>query len=78
MPLGDVLEMLTIVYSSVNFVLYCFMSAKFRRQFTRVLSCRKMGQSHSLDAISAQTTIIKDHEQLMANSVELWNLYGDK
>lgn len=29
-PLGDLFEMLTVLYSSINFVLFCLMSSPFR------------------------------------------------
>ena len=35
-PLGDVFDMLVIVNSSVNFILYCAMSARFRATFWNV------------------------------------------
>ena len=37
-PLGDVWDVLVLINSSVNFILYCSMSAQFRSTFKRVFS----------------------------------------
>ena len=37
-PLGDVWDVLVLVNSSVNFILYCTMSAQFRRTFGHIFS----------------------------------------
>jgi len=37
-PLGDVWDVLVLVNSSANFILYCSMSAQFRSTFKRVFS----------------------------------------
>lgn len=39
-PLGDVWDAAVIVNSAVNFILYCTMSAQFRRTFAEVI-CRR-------------------------------------
>jgi len=39
-PLGDVWDILVLVNSSMNFILYCVMSAQFRSTFRRVFSVR--------------------------------------
>lgn len=40
-PLGDVWDILVLVNSSVNFVLYCTMSRQFRRTFNKMFAARK-------------------------------------
>lgn len=37
LTLGDVLDLLSLVNSSVNFVLYCFMSSRYRQTFCSLL-----------------------------------------
>jgi len=37
-PLGDVWDVLVLINSSANFILYCSMSAQFRATFKRVFS----------------------------------------
>jgi thyrotropin-releasing hormone receptor len=39
-PLGDVLDLLVLINSSVNFILYCVMSTQFRSTFWAVFIAR--------------------------------------
>ena len=42
-PLGDVFDILVLVNSSANFILYCIMSAQFRKTFCEVFFCAATG-----------------------------------
>ncbi len=45
--LGDFFEMLTLLYSSINFVLFCLMSSDFKHTFMTTFSCRKQARRPS-------------------------------
>ncbi len=49
LKLGDFFDMLTLLYSSINFVLYCTMSSQFRNTFRQVFClsacCRMIRKS---------------------------------
>ena len=45
-PLGDVWDVLVLVNSSANFILYCAMSAQFRSTFKRVFGFRSDRGAH--------------------------------
>lgn len=42
---GDILDLLSLINSSVNFALYCSMSAKFRHEFVSMLKCNYSNSS---------------------------------
>lgn len=64
-PLGNLFELLTLVYSSINFLLYCTMSSQFSHAFRQLFiphccnSCifRRSSLNTSGKDISAYTTI---------------------
>lgn len=64
MPLGDFIDMMTLLNNSINFVLYCSMSKQFRQTFIKTFcSCcperkhgwRKMGQVGQRNGVSTYT-----------------------
>lgn len=74
-PAGDLFDMLTISYSSVNFVLYCGMSSQFRAEFNAVfIRCFKPTSSKNCrfitDANSTETTTNGEHLKLLGGSVK--------
>jgi len=46
LSLGDVMDIVALVNNSINFVLYCSMSTKFRQTFVRLYLCRS-ARTHS-------------------------------
>lgn len=51
-PLGDFWDILVLINSSANFILYCIMSAQFRKTFRKVF----LGQCHSSPLSTSSST----------------------
>jgi thyrotropin-releasing hormone receptor len=57
-PLGDVFDLLVLVNSAVNFVLYCSMSRQFRRTFTEVFVDPLCSRKDKASAAAANGRVI--------------------
>ncbi len=65
-PLGDFFEMLTLLYSSINFVLYCAMNTEFLRAFTELFcpkSLRTSCCSRTERAMSFALDVMQGNEE---------------
>ncbi len=56
MPLGDLLDILVLLNSSINFFLYCCMSSQFRHKFKTVFLCFKASVLESRNQLSLRRT----------------------
>jgi len=55
-PLGDIFDILVLINSSANFILYCIMSAQFRKTFREVF-CVSRYRSEAKTRNSTSTQI---------------------
>lgn len=63
--LGDFFEMLTLLYNSINFVLYCLMSSEFQRTFRQLL------YNPVRNAILCRTTLTRDNNSIQLSTFML-------
>lgn len=67
--MGDIFELLSMVNSSVNFILYCLMSQKFRRVFCDVFCCGKRRGNGEKTLVETTYNGRRDSEHLRSRQV---------
>ena len=56
-PLGEMMDMLVLTNSSINFLLYCFMSSQFRTTGKKIIGIKRRRVESTLRGMSARVEV---------------------
>ncbi|KAH3828401.1 hypothetical protein DPMN_130363 [Dreissena polymorpha] len=71
-PLGDVMDIMALVNNSINFVLYCSMSTKFRQTFVNLYFCAgRRGRTTSYNGVALTDKRIRRFDSNSNNNMLL-------
>ena len=56
-PLGEIMDMMALINSAVNFLLYCLMSTQFRTAGKKILGIKGRNASTTIRRISSRVEV---------------------